>query len=137
MSVNPFFVGVARRAITSPPHIELARLGYYLSRKGERVRDDLTATALVIGSGESFLALAAVDLMYNDADFTRKVRERVAAQTDIRPESVCINFSHTHNAPTAGLIIGAGERDWAYLDSAAALVAEAIIEARKRSEPSR
>ena len=53
----------------------------------------------------------APNLMYNDADFTRKVRERVAAQTDIRPESVCINFSHTHNAPTAGLIIGAGERD--------------------------
>src|SRR5205814_1949280 len=137
MSVNPFFVGVARRAITSPSHVELAGLGYYLGRKGERVRDELTATAAVLGDGERFIAIAAVDLMYNDAGFTAKVRERVAAVTDLKPEAVCVNFSHTHNAPTAGLIIGAGERDWTYLDSAATAVANAIIEARRKSRLAR
>src|SRR6266853_1551299 len=112
--LSQFHVGAARRIITPPPGVELAGLGYYLNRTWERVRDDLTATALVISDGESCLALVAVDLMYNDSEFTRKVRELAAAQTDIRPEAICVNFSHSHNAPTAGLIIGAGERNTEY-----------------------
>src|SRR6266850_8062641 len=108
---NLFQIGTSRRVITPLPGVELAGLGYYLNRTWERVRDDLAATALVIGNGQSCLALVAVDLMYNDAEFTRKVRGLAAAQTDIRPEAVCVNFSHSHNAPTAGMILGAGERD--------------------------
>jgi hypothetical protein len=132
-----FTAGTARRIITPPAHVELAGLGYYLERKGERVRDDLTITALVMGDERKHLAIAAVDMMYNDTTFTRKVRDLVAARTDIKPEAVCVNFSHTHNAPTAGLIIGAGERDFDYLDSAAAAAGEAIIEARQSAKPAR
>ena len=132
-----FTAGIARRVITPPAHVELAGLGYYLGRKGERTRDDLTATGLVIGDQESYLALAAVDLMYNDARFTSKVRGRVAAETDIAPSAICVNCSHTHNAPTAGLIIGAGERDFAYLDCAADAAADAIIQARRNAKPAR
>src|SRR5436190_22047410 len=119
-----FQVGVARRVITPPPRVELAGLGYYLGRKGERVRDALNATAMVIGDGESIVAIAALDLMYNDAAFTAKIRERVASETGIPANAVCVNFSHSHNAPTAGLILGAGERDWEYLDFAANAAAD-------------
>src|SRR2546430_13579616 len=48
-----FQVGTARRIITPPTGVELAGLGYYLNRTWERVRDDLAATALVIGDGQS------------------------------------------------------------------------------------
>ena len=120
-----FQVGVARRKITPPPTVELAGLGYYLNRRGERVRDDLNATALVIGNDEAYVAIVALDLMYNDAAFTKKVRHQASAKTKIRPEAICVNFSHTHNAPTAGLIIGAGERDDAYLDWAASTATSA------------
>src|SRR5258706_6768635 len=132
-----FQIGTARRVITPPPGVELAGLGYYLSRTWERVRDDLAATALVIGDGRSCLALVAVDLMYNDAKFTRKVRELAAAQTDIRPEAVCVNFSHSHNAPTAGLILGAGDRDHHFLEFAAQEAAAAIVEAWRKRQPAR
>jgi hypothetical protein len=115
----------------------LAGLGYYLNRTWERVHDDLAATALVIGDGQSCLALVAVDLMYNDSKFTRQVRDLAAAQTDIRPEAMCVNFSHSHNAPTAGLILGAGERDAKYLEFAAQQVAAAIVEAWHKREPGR
>src|SRR5438132_13097151 len=124
-----FQIGTARRIITPTPGVELAGLGYYLNRTWERVRDNLTATALVIGDGQSCAALMAVDLMYNDATFTRNVRDLVAAQTDIRPEAVCVNFSHSHNAPTAGLILGGGERNSKYLEFAAGQAAAVIIEA--------
>src|SRR5712671_3077844 len=130
-----FQIGTARRVITPPTGVELAGLGYYLNRTWERVRDDLAATALVIGDGRNCLALVAVDLMYNDAKFTRKVRELAAAQTDIRPEAVCVNFSHSHNAPTAGLILGAGERNNSYLEFAAKQAAAAIVEAWRNREP--
>ena len=81
-----FQVGVARRVITPPAGVELAGLGYYLNRTWARVRDDLHATALVIGHGDLCVAWVACDLMYNDARFTRRVRELAAAQTNLQPE---------------------------------------------------
>jgi hypothetical protein len=133
----PFQVGIARRIITPPPSVELAGLGYYLNRTGERVRDDLTATALVIGDERSSIAILAIDLMYNDAAFTGKIRSQVAAQTGLQPQSICVNCSHSHNAPTAGLIIGAGERDRSYLDGAAEAAASAAVEAWNKRQPAR
>ena len=128
-SKSKWMVGVARRVITPPPRVELAGLGYYLGRKWERIRDDLRATALVIGDSRDCVAMLAIDLMYNDAGFTMKIRDLVSAQTDIKREAVCVNFSHSHNAPTAGLIIGGGEQDGGYLDWAANEAAAAVIEA--------
>lgn len=132
-----FKVGVARRIITPSPRVELAGLGYYLNRRGQRVRDDITATALVIGDDRNSLAILALDLMYNDAAFTQKIRERLSRETNIRPEAICVNCSHSHSAPTAGLIIGAGERDWDYLDSAAEAAASTAIQAWQRQQPAR
>jgi hypothetical protein len=128
-------VGVARRLITPPPFVELAGLGYYLKRTGESIRDNLAATALVISNQEKSIAILAMDMMYNDGAFTQKIRARAAALSNLRPEAICVNFSHSHNAPTAGLIIGAGERDWNYLDSAAEIAAAAIFQAWKQQLP--
>src|ERR1041385_8285768 len=100
-----FQAGIARRVINPPPGVELAGLGYYLNRTWERVRDNLHATALVIGDRDSCAAWIACDLMYNCVRFTRHVRESAAAQTNLRPEAICVNFSHSHNSPTAGLIL--------------------------------
>src|ERR1043165_9818972 len=101
-------VGVARRAINPQPRVELAGLGYYLNRTWERVRDNLNATALVISDAQgNCVAFVALDLMYNDAGFTRKIREQIAAITLIPADAICVNCSHSHNAPTAGFIRGA------------------------------
>lgn len=137
MNGAAFHAGIARRVITPPPHVELAGLGYYLERKAERVRDDLNATALVIDAGSQSICIIAMDLMYNDAGFTGKIRKQVASVIGLKPESICVNFSHSHNAPTAGLILGAGERDFAYLDSVAAAAAQAAIEAWDARQPAR
>jgi hypothetical protein len=118
--------------------VELAGLGYYLQRTWQRVRDDLNATALVVcdDSGGS-VAMVAADLMYADRSFVRSIREQVAAHTDIPPGSVCVNFSHSHNAPTAGFICGAGAPDEEYLKSAARQMATAVISAWHDREPAR
>ncbi len=131
-------VGSARRVINPPPGVELAGLGYYLNRTWERVHDDLTATALVItdARGQS-LALAALDLMYNDAAFTARIRELASRQTGLAPEAICINCSHSHNAPTAGFIRGCGERHEPYLEFAARQTTAALSEAWSKREPAR
>ena len=71
----PFTVGVTRRLITPPWGVELAGLGYYLQRTWQRIRDDLTATALVVSdeNGHS-VAMVAADLMYNDRKFAGTIR---------------------------------------------------------------
>ncbi len=140
MNTSPtgFSVGVTRRIITPPPGVELAGLGFYLNRTWECVRDNLNATAFVVSDGKnSSIAIVAMDLMYNDAAFTANIRQQVAARTDIRPEAVCVNFSHSHNSPTAGFIRGAGERNENYLRFAAQQAAEAVVEAWRKRQPAR
>ena len=130
--------GVARRAITPPPGVELAGLGYYLNRTAQRIRDNLTATALVLSDAEGrSVALVAVDLMYNDAAFTARIRELAAAHTELQPSAICVNCSHSHNAPTAGFIRGCGERDADYLAFCARKAADAVIEAWSKRKPAR
>jgi hypothetical protein len=128
--------GIARRIITPTSNVELAGLGYYLNRTAERKRDHLTATAFVIGDEQrNSMAFVAMDLMYNDAKFTSKIREQVAARTDIPTEAICVNFSHSHNAPTAGYARGLGEIDLNYLQFAGDQAADAVVEAWREREP--
>ena len=75
--------------------------------------------------------------MYNDSRFTKRICESVAAQTNIRAKAICVNFSHSHNAPTAGLIRGGGERNEAYLAFAAGEAAAAIVEAWRGRQSAR
>ncbi len=129
-------VGVGRRVINPPAGVELAGLGYYLNRVWQRVQDNLTATALVISDDQgSSVAVVAVDLMYNDAVFTGRIRELAAAQTDLPQQAICVNCSHSHNAPTAGFIRGGGERNEDYLARAAREAADAVIEAWRKRQP--
>ena len=138
MNATGFRVGIARRKINPPTGVELAGLGYYLGRSWERVRDDLNATAIVISAdaGQS-VALVALDMMYNDADFTRRIRESASARTDLQTSAICINVSHSHNAPTAGLILGGGERDTNYLNFAGQEAANAVVEAWQKRRPAK
>lgn len=133
-----FQAGVARRLITPKTKVELAGLGYYLERYWEQVRDDINATALVVtGSNDKSVAIVAMDLMYNDAAFTASIRQQATAQTGLASESICVNCSHTHNAPTAGFIRGAGEQNPEYLEFAAKQAADAIVEAWNNRKPAR
>ena len=134
----PFTAGVARRVITPPWGVELAGLGYYLERTWQTVRDDLAATALVVcdekGRGA---ALVAADLMYNDKLFVAAIREQVAAHTSIPPQAVCVNFSHSHNAPTVGFIRGCGAQDVEYVRFVARQISSAVITAFHARRPVR
>jgi hypothetical protein len=129
-------VGAARRDITPRHSVELAGCGYYLHRYGTEVRDRLAATAVVIGCARGgHVAMVGLDMMYNDAKLTRAIRQRAWEQIpQLRPEAICVSCSHTHNAPTAGWLRGAGEPDPKYLQQVALAAAAALAEAFHRQE---
>ena len=139
LAAHPRFqAGIARQIITPPFHVELAGLGYYLKRTPERVRDDLTATSLVVtGSDGKSIAIVALDLMYISEQFVRTIRDQVTARTDISADAICVNCSHSHNAPTAAMIRGGGEMDTDYVQFAAKTAAETVIEAWRLRQPAK
>jgi hypothetical protein len=131
-------VGIARRIITPGNHVELAGLGYYLQRTPTSVRDNLTATAMVIeDSAGKAIALIALDIMYGDDNFTKAIRDQICRQTNLRPDAICVNCSHSHNAPNAAFVRGVGELNPEYVQSAVCSAAEAAIEAWRTRQPAR
>lgn len=123
-------VGIARRRITPPSGVELAGLGYFLNRTWRSVHDDLNATAFVVSdeNGRS-VGIVALDLLYMDGEYVRAIREQASKQTGLDPEAICINCSHSHNAPTMAFFDGAGEIDHDYAENVVHAAAEAICEA--------
>jgi hypothetical protein len=115
--------------------VELAGWGYYLNRVWRRVRDHTAATALVFDDGDRSAAIVAVDLMYADAEFTAAVRREAHRWSGIRPESICVACSHSHNTPTVAFIRGAGEIDAEYKAWAARQAATAVVMAWERRLP--
>jgi hypothetical protein len=122
-----FTSGVARTVITPYWGVELTGWGYYIERRWQRVRDDLCATALVVDDGRNSAAIIAVDLMVIDDRFTALAREKVSAETGIPQHAILLTASHSHNAPAAGGLRGAGECDQDYADWASRQAATAAI----------
>ncbi len=133
--MSHFTAGVARCSITPFWGVELTGWGYYIERRWQRVRDDLQATALVVDDGHRSAAIIALDLMVIDERFTRATRERIAAATDLLPESILLTCSHSHNAPAAGGLRGVGECDPLYEDWACRQAATAAILAWRNRQP--
>jgi hypothetical protein len=127
--------GVARTTLSPWWGVELAGWGYYLGRTWQRVRDHTAATALVLEDSGHSVALVAVDLMYADAAYVSAIREQAAKGTGLRPESIAVGCSHSHNTPTAALIRGAGEMDPEYVAWAARQAATAVILAWRQRRP--
>lgn len=129
-------IGTGRRCITPPCGVELAGLGYYLERTPQRVRDDLNATAIVIsGAGGKSIALIALDLLYGSGAFVTTIRERIAGETGLEPGAICINCSHSHNAPTATFNRGVGQMDNNYVQTVIAAAVDAALDAWRSRAP--
>ncbi len=126
--------GVHRVCITPPPGVELTGWGYYLERTWLDIHDDLNATSLVVDNGETALAIVSLDLMVISEDLTRRVREQVAAATNLSESAILICCEHSHNAPASGGLLGVGEVDPNYETWAADKAAESAIAAWRSRE---
>jgi hypothetical protein len=131
MSNSPsLLAGTARRDITPPKGIY--QIGYGDRAKGNTgVHDTLSATALMLASGSSRIALVALDMLTINEFIVDRVRARLA------PCEVLLCCSHTHSGPIAYADEKSPRRNREYMDALVAAIVEAVEEAGTKLQAAR
>jgi neutral/alkaline ceramidase-like enzyme len=139
--MSPLHAGAAR--VKLDPPAGLAMLGYG-GRVGRNngVHDDLAAQALVLDDGTTKGAIVGVDLLALGARIADDIRDRVAARTDIRADSILVCATHTHSAPAFNIFATpradakpAEGRDLEWERALPEKIATAIVQAHDHLEP--
>ena len=123
-----FLAGAAKAKITpqSPQWIA----GYGGNRRSIGAHDDLWARALVLKSGERWLAIASVDLLGLPYPYLARVRELVKT---VPADALLVASTHTHSAPDVigrwGPSPGQSGVDPAYLETVITTIAQVIEQA--------
>jgi neutral ceramidase len=106
---NGLRAGAAQRAVT--PQVGTPLVGYSSRAAGDLksryVHDDLYVKALVLRSAEGGWAVLAADLIGLDAVATERIRNSVAAHTNLAPGAILVCATHTHAGPAVCPIAGA------------------------------
>ena len=93
--------GVAQIDVSPPLGVQI--VGYpTVIRPNTGVHDPLFADCLVLADGSTKVALLTADLVYFEKEFVARVREAVAAATDIPAGHLLMSCSHTHAGPRMG-----------------------------------
>ena len=92
------YAGAARRAIN--PQLGTGKAGLRLFGSPiQAIESDLTATVLVLGDGDTKVAVAAVDLCVVSMAEGDRLRSAVAEALRTPVANVLLNLSHNHSAP--------------------------------------
>ncbi|HLB27247.1 MAG TPA: neutral/alkaline non-lysosomal ceramidase N-terminal domain-containing protein [Dehalococcoidia bacterium] len=118
MAAPPFLAGAAALPITPlPEHLEdrlyLGGYGGYLGRPAAAVHDDLFARALVLGDGETTIALIALDLVGMSNRHIARIRASVSRRLEIAEPAVLVACTHTHAGPDLQGLWGGVSRGYA------------------------
>lgn len=107
--------------------------GYFWMRSAEDIEDRLYAKAVVIQSDTTKVAMLTIDIGAVSNDICEKILKRISEHSDITPECISINCTHTH---TGGLYRGPdapeGFYDVHYLREMTMKSADAVIAANRR-----
>jgi len=91
-------VGAATCIITPP--VGSWQQGAGVTRKGERIRDELEANALYLSDGLTPLLLISCDLVGLDLATVQPIRDAISQVTKIPSRQVIITCTHTHAGPS-------------------------------------
>jgi len=128
--------GFAKTDVTPRVGVELCGFGPYRNRHSIAVRDRLWARAAAFNCDRTTVVVVSCDLVGVCLNTTRRVRQIVAAATQLSPESVMVHCTHTHSGPaTIPTLIGWGDPDMPYLEMLPDRIAEACIQAVKSLVP--
>ncbi|WP_158606706.1 neutral/alkaline non-lysosomal ceramidase N-terminal domain-containing protein [Paenibacillus ginsengarvi] len=126
--------GMAELDITPPLGSSIP--GYTEERKSNGIRDPLYAKAAVIQSGDTVLALVAIDALFVPEREANRIRARVEAFTGIPAARTAVFATHTHTgAPVRTGLDGSRHDD--YLAYMADRAADAVLIAYNGREPAR
>ena len=126
--------GASRVDITPPVGAMLT--GFFTRATGSAgVRDPLYATALVVQSDGSSIALLGCDLLWVHPTLVAEVRDGVEEATGIPGANVMICCSHTHSGPPGYIHPNARPVDNAYVTVLRYLLIGAVTSAVRELQP--
>lgn len=94
----PLQVGAATCSIT--PAVGSWQQGAGVTRKGERIRDELEANALYLTNGKTPLLLISCDLVGLDLATVKPIRNAISTVAGIPTRQIIITCTHTHSGPS-------------------------------------
>jgi hypothetical protein len=136
------YAGAARRAINPPLGTGMAGLRLFGSPI-QAIESDLTATVLVLGDGDSKVALVALDLCVISMAEGDRLRSTVAEALGTPVSHVLLNLSHVHSSPALPEFMAMTDTDedvrfrTRYEHDLQRWLVEAAVEADGRLQPAR
>ena len=124
--------GAAKLDIT--PHLGASLAGGMTARPAVDVHDPLHVRCVVLGDGETDLALVCCDLIVLSASDVACVKRDVRTRTGISPERVLICATHTHTGPSTDGLLGV-DREEDYMAWAVRRMADVVVMAQQRLRP--
>lgn len=123
-----FLCGAAREIIT--PKVGTLLYGYRPDVVSESVHDDLTLSAIAVGSETYTAVLISADICSIQNELTDELRKAVAVMCGISERDVIVASTHTHCAPNLTGMSGWGEINRPYFDE---VFLPAALQAAKRA----
>lgn len=121
--------------ITPRVGVGLCGFGPFLNRASIGVKDRLKARAAAFQVGDNKAVIVSCDLIGVTAKIATQVKEAVATEFNIDPESVMVHCTHTHSGPNTGNYIGWGDEDLPYLELLPGRIIKACLGALEKLEP--
>jgi len=128
-------IGFGKADITPRVGVELYGYGPFLNRHSIAIREPLYVRALAASDGESTVVFASCDLVGVSEEITRVVRQRLADETGLTADSICVHGTHTHSGPRTKFSIGWGALDPPYVEILPVRIAGACAQAVNNLRP--
>ena len=87
-------------SITITPPVGSWQQGAGVTRKGERILDELEANALYLSDGATRLLLLSCDLVGLELATVKPIREAIAAATGVPSRQMIVTCTHNHSGPS-------------------------------------
>ena len=119
-----------------PLKLPIVQNGGFMPRMATRVDQSLFARSLILGDGNTRIAICVVDTCMMDRQLCDHAKQIVAKQTGIQTDRILISATHTHRAPSAMRCLGC-PADPDYQHFLVRRIAASIAAAAERMRPAR
>lgn len=138
--MDHLLAGVGRCDITPAPGTPQGGWGAQTHQRGLGADMPMYATALALSDGDQTIAIADVDAIGFDAEWTGKIMDAIAGLTGIPRHAIRFSCTHTHSGPNTfrlGNISEGLDMVLSYLDGLPLRIAGAVWQAMRNLRPVR
>jgi hypothetical protein len=138
--MGQLLAGVGRADITPAPGTPQGGWGAQTHQRGLGADMPMYATALALSDGSETLAIADVDAIGFDADWTARILDAISSVTGLPKDRIRFSCTHTHSGPNTfrlGNISEGLDMVLSYLDSLPLRIAGAVYQALGAMRPVR